>query len=218
LIGALTTQFYRLKIAYIGINRALKVQNSHQSIGCLKIHRQACCLSNFLFCIACVGLFMSNASATCWESAAQRHQVDPLLLRAIAWQESRGQPSAVGPLLKDGNRALGLMQINTIHMPTLEKFGISREALFDPCVSVDVGAWVLADCIEKKGPTWAAVGCYYGGPNSKLYEELNRYVASVQKHYAGYVAAHAKQQTLPTNESQFLGERRAPEITSISSR
>ena len=47
-----------------------------------------------------------------------------MLLKAIAWKESRGWTGAVGPKLKDGNRALGLMQINTIHLPNLARFGI----------------------------------------------------------------------------------------------
>jgi soluble lytic murein transglycosylase-like protein len=160
----------------------------------------------------------SAGHAHCWDAAASRYGVDPLLLKAIAWQESRGKPSAVGPLLKDGNRAIGLMQINTIHLPTLEKFGISKNDLFDACVSIDVGAWVLADCIEKKGATWAAVGCYYGGPNSRAYDELARYVVSVQKHYSGYAAALTSNSKQRVKEPQLSGEHRAPEITFITSR
>lgn len=63
------------------------------------------------------------ASATCWDEAGRGYGIDPLLLKAIAWKESRGWTGAVGPKLKDGNRALGLMQINTIHLPNLARFG-----------------------------------------------------------------------------------------------
>lgn len=80
------------------------------------------------------------ASATCWDEAGRGYGIDPLLLKAIAWKESRGWTGAVGPKLKDGNRALGLMQINTIHLPNLARFGIRREHLFDACTSQKVGA------------------------------------------------------------------------------
>lgn len=126
------------------------------------------------------------ASATCWEEAGRGYGIDPLLLKAIAWKESRGWTGAVGPKLADGNRALGLMQVNTIHLPTLTRFGICREHLFDACVSQKVGAWVLADCIQRFGATWKAVGCYYAGPNSKNVAGQVRYVRDVQQFYEGY--------------------------------
>lgn len=132
-----------------------------------------------------------RASAACWEAAGQRYGVDPLLLQAIAWKESRGWTHAVGPQLPDGNRALGLMQINTIHLPALARFGIGREHLFDACISQNVGAWVLADCMSRFGSTWKAVGCYYAGPASRNVRAQAQYVADVQHFYAGYRSAAA---------------------------
>jgi soluble lytic murein transglycosylase-like protein len=126
------------------------------------------------------------ASATCWEAAGSKYRIDPLLLKAIAWKESRGLPSAVGPKLRDGNVALGLMQINTVHLPTLARFGIDRQKLFDACTSQEVGAWVLSDCIAQFGSTWKAVGCYYAGPKSTNTAAQVSYVRDVQRFYAGY--------------------------------
>lgn len=124
--------------------------------------------------------------ATCWEQAGQRYGIDPALLKAIGWKESRGWTNAVGPMLPDGNRALGVMQINSIHLPTLAKFGIRRDDLFDACVSQQVGAWVLAHCISQFGATWKSVGCYYAGPASKNSAAQVEYVLDVQRFYAGY--------------------------------
>lgn len=139
---------------------------------------------------ACVALGIAVspvvASASCWEEAGASYGVDPLLLKAIAWQESRGWTGAIGPKLPDGNRALGLMQINTIHLPELARHGIHREHLFDACVSQKVGAWVLADCIRRFGSTWRSVGCYYAGPGSKNFAAQEQYATSVRKHYEGY--------------------------------
>jgi hypothetical protein len=78
------------------------------------------------------------------------------------------------------------MQINSVHLPTLAQFGIRREHLFDACVSQKVGAWVLADCIQRFGYTWKAVGCYYAGPASKNVAAQVEYVLDVQRFYEGY--------------------------------
>lgn len=109
-----------------------------------------------------------------------------MLLKAIAWKESRGHPNAVGPRLKDGNVALGLMQINTVHLQTLAQFGIRRENLFNACTSQEVGAWVLSNCIAQFGATWKSVGCYYAGPKSTNTAAQIGYVKDVQRFYAGY--------------------------------
>jgi len=127
-----------------------------------------------------------SAAASCWEEAGAAQGIDPLLLKAIAWKESRGWTHAVGPALPDGNRALGLMQINTVHLPDLERAGIRRNDLFDACTSQRVGAWILARCIADFGATWKAVGCYYAGPASRNTRAQADYVLDVQRFYEGY--------------------------------
>jgi soluble lytic murein transglycosylase-like protein len=133
-----------------------------------------------------LGSFPLSAVATCWELASAHFGIDPSLIKAIAWKESRGHPNAVGQKLKDGNVALGLMQINSIHLENLKQFGIDRDKLFDACINQQVGAWVLANCIAKFGPVWKAVGCYYTGPNSTNVAAQVAYVRDVQRFYAGY--------------------------------
>lgn len=138
------------------------------------------------------------ACATCWEQAGREYGIDPLLLKAIAWKESRGWTGAVGPRLADGNRALGLMQINTIHLPALAKLGIRREHLFEACTSQKVGAWVLADCIQRFGAAWKAVGCYYAGPASRNVAAQVEYVRDVQRFYEGYKQKSLQHATIST--------------------
>jgi soluble lytic murein transglycosylase-like protein len=145
-----------------------------------------------------------GAHASCWQEASNVHVIDPILLQSIGWQESRGRAAAVGPLLPDGNRALGVMQINTIHLPALKAQGIGRNDLFDPCTSVMVGAWVLRDCIDRFGQSWRAVGCYYAGPHSKSFDKMASYVADVKRHYAGY-ARDAQRLALLDGSSGAIG-------------
>lgn len=139
-------------------------------------------------CVLIVFVFSGEAVAQCWTQAGTHYGVDPALLKAIAWKESRGRSDAVGPVLSDGNRAVGLMQINTIHLPALKKFGLTRQDLFNPCVSQHVGAWVLSDCVQRFGSTWKAVGCYYTGPASKNLTAQLAYARDVHRYYQGYRA------------------------------
>lgn len=140
-------------------------------------------------CVAALFGSVSQAAATCWEAAGQAHEVDPVLLKAIAWQESHGLPTAIGPLLHDGNRALGLMQINTVHLTALARWGIRRQDLFDACISQFVGAWILRQCIDQFGARWRAVGCYFAGPASQAFAQQQGYIEQVQRHYRGYALA-----------------------------
>jgi hypothetical protein len=151
---------------------------------------------------------IQSVKAECWEEAAAMYGHDPYLLKAIGWKESRGHVGAVGSLLKDGNRALGLMQINTIHLPRLNKLGIHRSDLFDPCTSQKVGAWVLADCLKKKGDIWVAVGCYYGGPASRAYTAMRGYATDVRRYYEGY----KRQAGLPAVYQPLIGYQAQPEL------
>ena len=154
----------------------------------------------------------SQAKAACWNEAGAKYGIDPLLLMAIGWKESRGNPNAVGPPLKDGNVALGLMQINTIHLPDLRRHGITRSDLFNPCISVHVGASVLRDCINKFGEIWRAVGCYYGGPNSKAYNAMAGYSKDVQGYYASYVKMFRPQVPQNAVSQPVIGASYAPQI------
>jgi len=148
--------------------------------------RAYCACATAATVAAALLLAAPTVAAACWEEAGARHGIDPDLLRAIAWHESRGWTNAVGPRLPDGNRALGLMQINTVHLPNLQQYGVRKEDLFDGCASAQLGAWVLADCITKLGATWRAVGCYYTGPNSKNTAAQLDYVRAVRANYDGY--------------------------------
>ena len=115
----------------------------------------------FLFCLACAGLLPAEAQA-CWEDAATRYGVSPQLLYAVARAESDLNPSAVNLTHRDRTKSydIGLMQINSSHLPTLARHGISEAQLYDPCTNIHVGAWLLADAFARHGASWNAVGAY----------------------------------------------------------
>ncbi|RKP45505.1 lytic transglycosylase domain-containing protein [Trinickia fusca] len=105
-------------------------------------------------------LASAPARADCFDEAAQYQKVNPLILRAIAWQESHNRPDAKH---KNANGSVdyGLMQINSIHLPTLAQYGISSNTLMEPCKSVYIAAWHLRQKMNKYGNTWQAVGAYH---------------------------------------------------------
>lgn len=100
------------------------------------------------------------ARADCFDEAARYQKVNPLILRAIAWQESHNTPDALHRNT-NGSVDYGVMQINSIHLPTLAQYGISSSTLMQPCKNVYIAAWHLRQKMNKYGNTWAAVGAYH---------------------------------------------------------
>jgi soluble lytic murein transglycosylase-like protein len=107
---------------------------------------------------AILGLF-SGSAAACWEEAGARYGVNPYLLYAIAKTESSLNPKAINRN-KNGSYDIGLMQINSSWFPTLRRYGVDEQQLLEPCTSIHVGAWILAQNMQRMGNSWDAVGAY----------------------------------------------------------
>jgi soluble lytic murein transglycosylase-like protein len=118
--------------------------------------------SFFYRVVASVGIFTLFLPATtfaCWQEVADKYQVNANLLYAIAKTESSLNPTAVNHNA-NGSYDIGLMQINSSWLSTLQRFGIKEKDLYRPCVSIEVAAWILAQNMQRHGATWAAIGAY----------------------------------------------------------
>jgi soluble lytic murein transglycosylase-like protein len=48
--------------------------------------------------------------------------------------------------------------------PTLARYGIGEVDLQEPCINIQVGAWILRQEVDRYGYSWEALGAYYAGP------------------------------------------------------
>ena len=107
--------------------------------------------------------------------AARAYGLDPALLRAVAWQESRGQMSAVSH-----KGALGVMQL----MPsTAAELGVNPTVMSD---NIRGGALYLRRQLDRFGSVPLALAAYNAGPGAVLryrgippYRETRDYVARI---------------------------------------
>lgn len=130
-----------------------------------------------IFCFS--SLAATAQEQSCWESAAYRYQVPAEALVAIADIESNMNPAAFR-VNKDGSSDIGLMQVNSRELPQLAKYGITRESLFDPCLNIHIGAWILASKINRHGYTWSGFATYHSATPSRR-EAYTRKLISAYK-------------------------------------
>lgn len=134
----------------------------------------------FLLILSGQSFALENRS--CFSSAANKFHVDEVLLIAIAKWESSFNHRAVNRNT-DGSADYGLMQINSTHLPMLQRAGFSQNDLFDPCTNIYIGAYILYGCIQRHGSTWRAVGAYNAGSRKNREAARLKYVLNVKRTY-----------------------------------
>lgn len=97
----------------------------------------------------------------CWDYAASKFNLDPWLLFAIGSVESSFNE---GISSKNSNNTydLGLMQINSIHIPYFQRMGLNRNDLQnDTCKNIIAAAHLLRQSINKYGYNIDGIGGYH---------------------------------------------------------
>ncbi|WP_413484635.1 lytic transglycosylase domain-containing protein [Morganella psychrotolerans] len=134
-------------------------------------------------------LFNFKSHAFCFEEAGSKYQIDPLLLRAIAMQESGLKAKAINKNKKNGivvSVDYGVMQVNSIHIPELVRLGAinnKNDLLNNPCLNVQIGAWILAKHLRKCGVNWECLGSYNAGFSTKNKSIRLDYARKVYRKY-----------------------------------
>lgn len=112
----------------------------------------------------------------CWDEAGKKYNLDPWLIFAYAQTESTLNPNAVNKNKSSIDR--GIMQINSFWLPTLEKYNIKVNDLFDSCVSIFIGSWIIRQNIDRYGYNYNGLVAYnVGNPfdSNKKQVGLNYY-------------------------------------------
>ncbi|HET9644244.1 MAG TPA: lytic transglycosylase domain-containing protein [Burkholderiaceae bacterium] len=139
------------------------------------------------------------------DTIARQYDIDPLLLHAIAYVESRHDPKAVS---KAG--AMGVMQV----MPgTAGRFGVSdARALHDARTNLEVSANYLKTLQQRFGNDLSLVLAAYNAGEGAVerhgrrvppFRETRRYVHDVLERYAALTAARrqaAEEQNKPASK------------------
>ena len=140
--------------------------------------------------------------------AASRYRIDPALVKAVIWRESRFKPNVQGRVGE-----IGLMQIRDAAAQEWaaaeKKHGFSTRHLFDPDTNIYAGTWYLAERIRRyratDDPVPYALADYNAGRTHVLrwmrgaaktnsaaflaqmdYPGTRRYIASVRERYQRY--------------------------------
>lgn len=111
--------------------------------------------------------------------AAKKYGVDPMLIKAVVWRESKFHPDKVGT---SGER--GLMQVGeaaAADWAKAEKVETFMPTdLFDPKVNLEVGVWYLSRALErwkgKADPVPFALAEYNAGRS-----RVDRWIAETQR-------------------------------------
>lgn len=118
------------------------------------------------------------------EQAAHEHGVDPVLINAVIWVESRFDPNAKSPA-----GARGLMQLMPATAAYLAKrMGERSPHAYDPMFNVRAGSMYLAEMIGKFGDEQQAVAAYHAGPgNVKRWVETGETFPDYSQNYVAKV-------------------------------
>ncbi|MGA9884491.1 MAG: lytic transglycosylase domain-containing protein [Candidatus Acidiferrales bacterium] len=120
--------------------------------------------------------------------AAERHDLDPALVKAVISTESSWNPYAVSP-----KGAMGLMQLVPA---TAERFGVGNP--YDPAQNVEGGTAYLKELLDRyHGDLKKSLAAYNAGPSAvdasggvPWYPETRRYVRKVTNAYYRSDADH----------------------------
>ena len=125
-----------------------------------------------------IHFFISDVPLSCINQAATEYHVSAKLIISVLNTE-RGKIGFVRKN-KNGSVDMGPMQINSSWLPILKNVGITQhQVLYDPCLNLKIGAWILSKSIADSHNLLTGVGDY----NSRTFIYNHAYTQKVRIFY-----------------------------------
>lgn len=133
----------------------------------------------------------------CLARVTSRYKVHPLIISLVAQVEG----GWAGARIKNSNHTfdLGKMQINTIHLPELSKYGITEKMLQNnDCISVGVAAWYIRKVTTNQKAIgsedyFRAIARYH----SKNEPHISRYTDRLMETYQNMIGKYKDKAVIP---------------------
>ncbi len=149
-------------------------------------------------------LVIHGVPIECINQAAITYHVPAKLILSILAVEG-GKVGMASPN-KNGTYDYGPMQINTIWLDKIKRYGYTQEQIqYDPCANVMVGAWIMSQNIADSTDLWRGIGGYhsynpalnqaYQSKVWSVYDLLSRYLAYPAKNTAATLSPNMPPQT-----------------------
>ena len=117
----------------------------------------------------------------CVNHAARHFRIHPAVIHAIIDVEG----GKIGTMSKNTNGTydMGIMQINTIHLPDIyaayPTVSSWEHVAYQPCTNIAIGTWILSKKIKGAPDLWTGVGHYH----SKTKKYKKAYLKKIYKAY-----------------------------------
>lgn len=111
-------------------------------------------------------LVINDVPIECINKSAIQYHVPAMLIISVLRMENGHVGDAIPN--KNGTFDYGPMQINSIWLKEIKRYGYTRETIqYDPCANVAVGAWLLSRAIADDKTLWKGVGNYHSHTDDK---------------------------------------------------
>lgn len=105
-------------------------------------------------------MVINDVPMDCINLAAMQYHVPAVIIVSVLKTENGRVGDA--RINKNGTIDYGPMQINSIWLSTLGKYGYSAYDLqYNPCLNVAAGTWILAQGIAENKSIWQGIGNYH---------------------------------------------------------
>jgi hypothetical protein len=127
-------------------------------------------------------LLINDVPLSCIHQAAVQYQVPAQIIVSVLKTED-GR-TGVAKQNTNGSYDFGPMQINSIWLPIIAKYGYTQADIENNgCMNVKVGTWILSQSLTQQTKLWQGVGNYHSHTvtlNQRYAEKAHRIYNSIQ--------------------------------------